>query len=719
MTSFLSNLFDSMDKAKEPKQTPKDKLLDFEKMIRDDAKANGIQPRTHLENLCAQNETFAQSKVVQMMLGEYQARQLKNPKTEVLVVKDGKVITIDKKDLAKYKANGYELAEAHGGKHTTTGRSMTKGEEGEKERLVKGMKKNKADFKKRYGKDADAVMYATATKNAMEDDDGNPYRHNGGEDQVALVNSVLWRMKDIYLTYKETGEVHEDDLFGFGEEEQWVDGIEESRGMIYQSYDKFLQYVNDAVNKAGEFKGQSDSLEVDLDLNIMKKLFDDFKTAASKKLKGQGIKEGQVMSFKRKTAMEGALNLDRDTMSDSIGDMVENYVKRAPIEEINKILQFIKANKTVSQSKDSDRVIMTTEDGHTDTDSMQAKTAQIAKDAIELYKMFQNNPGDENIMTWITNKLAVAADKISSVKDYLQNPTQDGVSEASTGIAYGAAGILAKHPEAYADLKQGGDIMDHDELYQELFAYYSDTDDMPYGVQKARDGDPYEWIMNALDDADLLENANTLNRLKDEVEDFMGQINNTEMGNLNPTRLADELTEILNGTYDPGTDPVNDPEANDEDHIREQVGNAIELLEKGQIMPAMQMLNKAIGDDGHGVDFPNEDELTLTDDADFHETFGVLGYPTEEMWEAEYQGRKVKLNKPTRGDVKKFKVYVKDPKTGNVKKVNFGHGGTSAKRPTMRIRKSNPAARRSFRARHNCDNPGPKTKARYWSCRKW
>ena len=87
--------------------------------------------------------------------------------------------------------------------------------------------------------------------------------------------------------------------------------------------------------------------------------------------------------------------------------------------------------------------------------------------------------------------------------------------------------------------------------------------------------------------------------------------------------------------------------------------------------------------------------------------------------EAEYQGRKVKLNKPTRGDVKKFKVYVKDPKTGNVKKVNFGHGGTSAKRKTMRIRKSNPARRRSFRARHNCDNPGPKTKARYWSCRNW
>ena len=80
--------------------------------------------------------------------------------------------------------------------------------------------------------------------------------------------------------------------------------------------------------------------------------------------------------------------------------------------------------------------------------------------------------------------------------------------------------------------------------------------------------------------------------------------------------------------------------------------------------------------------------------------------------EAKYKGRTVKLNKPMRGDVKKFKVFVRDPSTGNIKKVNFGD-------PNMRIKKSNPARRKSFRARHNCANPGPKTKARYWSCRKW
>lgn len=82
------------------------------------------------------------------------------------------------------------------------------------------------------------------------------------------------------------------------------------------------------------------------------------------------------------------------------------------------------------------------------------------------------------------------------------------------------------------------------------------------------------------------------------------------------------------------------------------------------------------------------------------------------VFEAEYQGREVKLGKPMQGDVKKFKVYVKNPKTGKVIKVNFGQKG-------MKIRKSNPSARKSFRARMNCDNPGPRTKANYWSCRKW
>jgi NurA-like 5'-3' nuclease len=84
---------------------------------------------------------------------------------------------------------------------------------------------------------------------------------------------------------------------------------------------------------------------------------------------------------------------------------------------------------------------------------------------------------------------------------------------------------------------------------------------------------------------------------------------------------------------------------------------------------------------------------------------------SEELTEAEYRGRKVPLGKPMAGDVKKSKVFVRKP-NGKVVKVEFGD-------KNMRIKKSNPKRRKSFRARHRCENPGPRWKARYWSCRAW
>jgi hypothetical protein len=93
-------------------------------------------------------------------------------------------------------------------------------------------------------------------------------------------------------------------------------------------------------------------------------------------------------------------------------------------------------------------------------------------------------------------------------------------------------------------------------------------------------------------------------------------------------------------------------------------------------------------------------------------------YEYNSLTEAEYQGRKVQLGKIMQGDVKKSKVYVKNDK-GKVVKVNFGFGGSSAKGKRMTIKKNNPERRKSFRARHNCDNPGPRWKPRYWACRTW
>lgn len=101
------------------------------------------------------------------------------------------------------------------------------------------------------------------------------------------------------------------------------------------------------------------------------------------------------------------------------------------------------------------------------------------------------------------------------------------------------------------------------------------------------------------------------------------------------------------------------------------------------------------------------DEWTyITDTSDILDEYG-------QVIAEEKGGKKVKLNKPFRtpGGPKKFSVYVKNDK-GNVVKVNFGD-------PNMEIKRDDPERRKSYRARHNCDNPGPKWKANYWSCKMW
>jgi hypothetical protein len=110
----------------------------------------------------------------------------------------------------------------------------------------------------------------------------------------------------------------------------------------------------------------------------------------------------------------------------------------------------------------------------------------------------------------------------------------------------------------------------------------------------------------------------------------------------------------------------------------------------------------------HGKEYKDKDKY-----GNMYKIAGPKGKLPEDadVDEAKYQGREVPLGKKMAGDVKKSKVYVRKP-NGNIVKVNFGD-------KKMRIKKSNPARRKSFRARHNCANPGPRHKARYWSCRSW
>ena len=145
--------------------------------------------------------------------------------------------------------------------------------------------------------------------------------------------------------------------------------------------------------------------------------------------------------------------------------------------------------------------------------------------------------------------------------------------------------------------------------------------------------------------------------------------------------------------------------------------------EKGMVRNEMQTAKRAIEDIMDVVGNKGEGNLMAWVQSKITNAVQMLkGVADYMMSEKEMEEPKMatasknegkKLNKPFRtpGGPKKFSVYVKNDK-GNVVKVNFGDPGLSIKR-------DDPNRRKNFRARHNCDNPGPKTKARYWSCKNW
>ena len=185
--------------------------------------------------------------------------------------------------------------------------------------------------------------------------------------------------------------------------------------------------------------------------------------------------------------------------------------------------------------------------------------------------------------------------------------------------------------------------------------------------------------------------------------------------NINAESLVDvALSESAIGLFEDQTNYQIFEDEQGNQVLRVELHRALDETESDELAESLNAQLKEMGLEEFDIEVSTDDaidEETYEGD-DFHHAYDVMWFNEDDaLDEAEYRGRKVPLGKPMRGDVKKFKVYVRKP-TGNIVKVNFGD-------PNMRIKKSNPARRRSFRARHNCANPGPRTKARYWSCRKW
>ena len=318
-----------------------------------------------------------------------------------------------------------------------------------------------------------------------------------------------------------------------------------------------------------------------------------------------------------------------------------------------------------------------TENGHTDVASMKNKVA-IAYKALEKMQGELSKLGDEDeLPTWWTNKVATAVSRIDDMSDYLDTQVDESyqIDEKIAGLVKKSDksnisyGILKKvYDRGMAAWKTGH--RPGTTPQQWAFARVNSFITKGSGTWGKADKDLASQVREVLDVGDEVEESLWANiaakrkRIKAGSGEKMRK--KGEKGAPTPTQIAKAKNEVAEACWD----------------THKQVG----MKKKGgKMVPDCVPKSEEY-----------EDELN---------EWGEI----EE--DSEYQGRKVKLNKPMAGDIKKSKVYVKNEK-GNVVKVEFGD-------PNMTIKKHIPARRKSFRARHNCDNPGPKWMARYWSCKAW
>jgi len=192
--------------------------------------------------------------------------------------------------------------------------------------------------------------------------------------------------------------------------------------------------------------------------------------------------------------------------------------------------------------------------------------------------------------------------------------------------------------------------------------------------------------------------------------DSEGLTDSFDMDPENTLEIEESFNDLVNILQFHGYDK-SEIEDLDHEQLLMILGDVIDDMEPGNERKGLEIFYDDLGRLLYDVEYEGEGEKIYEDSYGSTELVNLLN-------EAEYKGRKVKLGKIMQGDVKKFKVFVKNDK-GKVVKVNFGFGGKSAKGKRMTIKKNNPERRRSFRARHNCDNPGPRWKPRYWACRTW
>ena len=347
-------------------------------------------------------------------------------------------------------------------------------------------------------------------------------------------------------------------------------------------------------------------------------------------------------------------------------------------------------------------------------DMAKNELATIVRAARRLTGMLDN---DDDMPEWTQKKINKAADYVDTAADYIASQKERGIMEQPEDGSPVSRAVLHRimmtHPGLIATYGPEKVI----DAVDELAYHVGDVDEI--GTS-----DVSGWVREVITMlAELPDEPMNVGDALDEgeIDDTWMNDRHREFYKRNPhfKRNDRERVEVGHGTQlatrvKPAVKPA---------QVQKKPATRFGIAEGAGIHDILSQYPREVEQFQQGGDLDANLESALWDyyynrgdirnyDADASEYIAQQLADELGLTEAEYRGRDVPLGKPMRGDVKKFKVFVKDPKTGNVKKVNFGD-------PNMRIKKSNPARRKSFRARHNCDNPGPRTKARYWSCRKW
>ena len=321
------------------------------------------------------------------------------------------------------KAGYYE---AHGGKHTTSGRSMTKGEMDKREKIVKGMKKDKAGFKKRYGKDAEAVMYATATKQAMGElkkmpkGTGTMYgvKEDAGEGHMSK--------STLYHTAKYAIELM-----------QMIKKGDDLEGWVQSKLNKAADYLQGAYNyeeyqKLNPYREELDASLMQKHAQVIQKNIDEILDKDTK-IDDLDTKPG-MMRILAKRVNEVEKEIAKETRKQNEGRMsdIDADMKTMSDEDFKK-----KYGKSKEQmEKDLN------EDGHMDIPSAIRNCETIIEDAMQMKQKLATMEGE--LPSWMTQMIAVAASDLNDARDYLLNPTTESGIMYRAGVKkYGKKGMKA------------------------------------------------------------------------------------------------------------------------------------------------------------------------------------------------------------------------------------------------------------------------------------